>query len=977
MKARRQSFVRRLNALYRLAVSSVLVVSLLIPSAISILGSVNNAYATTGSVTGSPGFCTSQLSATNTPWTNPNNARLSDNTMAEVSLKNTTSRYLICSSYTFAGLPAGSNIDGIIVNIERSSEGGNESSVVLKKAGGETSSDKSTGAVIPTSEAVIQYGGASDLWGTTWTYSDVTSYGFGVEFAATNPNGGPGRTTYVDAISITLHYTSSTITQSDFRFYNPSTNSIPGVPIANANEVAFVPSAPADPVPPSYFKVSAGSNYTCAVGTDGKGYCWGANDGGQLGNGTTTPSNIATSVSASGVLAGKTIQSISAGSSHTCAIASDNLAYCWGNNSNGQLGNETTTSSNIPVAVSTSGVLAGKTIKAITTGGNHSCAIASDNLVYCWGSNSDGQLGYGSTLDRSSPVAVTTSGALSGKTILKMSVAYNTSCAIASDNLAYCWGSNSNGQIGDGSFTMRPNAVAVTTTGDISGKTIKSIDVGGGHTCAVASDSHAYCWGNNIVGQLGNGLSGVNGTRSVPVAVITSGVLAGQTITDISAGGTHSCVTTQTGEAFCWGQASSGELGNNSYNWSSHPVTVTTTGAIEGQSLVKVSLGSIHSCASTSNQTTYCWGSSNSGQVGHGVTTNSVGTPVATKLLFYDAVSSVNSLRMRLALTVASAPISLLGSVNLSLQYATKSAATCSVQTSGFSNVTNTTPIAWHVIEQPSNGAVAGIYTGEEPTSSDIVYQRIVTSQGTFNNRTTATIGQHMLWDFALKNISESPGTSYCLRAVNVDGSELSGGYSQFPEIMTIQSSVSVAFVDRSTNQVVVTPSYTLPSANYLSTCQESYAEAIVSPDPVIRVTQTGAMSGWSVSISPTGGQSALWHDSTNELYYDFNDSSGSPAGCSDGSDGDSYAGQLILTHAGASSLPQPKSGCSATGISTGVQASFESGVVDAITIAQGSSSTQANCYWDFEGFEVSQTIPAYQPPGNYTLDLTITAVAS
>ena len=150
---------------------------------------------------------------------------------------------------------------------------------------------------------------------------------------------------------------------------------------------------------------------------------------------------------------------------HSCAIALNGRAYCWGSGNNGKLGNGSTASYRVPVAVNTSGVLAGKTIKQISAGENHTCAIASDDRAYCWGSNKNGQLGNGSTANSNVPVAVNMFGALAGKTIKQMSVEFSTSCVVASDNKVYCWGNNSKGQLGNGSTANSNVPVAVNTSG--------------------------------------------------------------------------------------------------------------------------------------------------------------------------------------------------------------------------------------------------------------------------------------------------------------------------------------------------------------------------------------------------------------------------------------------------------------------------------------------------------------------------------
>lgn len=232
-----------------------------------------------------------------------------------------------------------------------------------------------------------------------------------------------------------------------------------------------------------FLSVSVGAQHTCALGGDNQAYCWGYNSSGRLGNGTTTASPIPVAVDTTGVLSGKTIKSLRAGGEHSCAVANDDLVYCWGNGFFGALGNASNTNSNVPVAVNTAGVLAGKTIKQLSAGRSQNCAIASDDLTYCWGANIDGQLGNASNTNSNVPVAVSTAGVLTGKTIKQISSGYLMSCAVASDDQAYCWGANTYGKLGDGTMNPTNVPVAVSTSGVLSGKTIKTIASGYNHSC--------------------------------------------------------------------------------------------------------------------------------------------------------------------------------------------------------------------------------------------------------------------------------------------------------------------------------------------------------------------------------------------------------------------------------------------------------------------------------------------------------------
>ena len=311
--------------------------------------------------------------------------------------------------------------------------------------------------------------------------------------------------------------------------------------------------------------IIGGFGYVCAVALDGRVYCWGSNSNGKIGSGNTSSALVPSAVKISGALVGKVIKQIepSSAGNHSCVIASDDKAYCWGHNGFGQLGNNNTVNSLTPVAVDTAGVLASKTIKQIASGGISSCVIASDDKAYCWGSNNFGQLGNGNLKNSSTPTPVSTTGVLAGKTIKQITAGTSYFCVIASDDKAYCWGGGRRGALGNGSTLslVISTPTPVSTTGVLAGKTIKQITAGTEFTCAIASDDKAYCWGSNSSGQLGNN-STIN--SGVPVAVNTSGVLAGKTIKQISAGSSHTCAIASDDKAYCWGSNSSGQLGNNS-----------------------------------------------------------------------------------------------------------------------------------------------------------------------------------------------------------------------------------------------------------------------------------------------------------------------------------------------------------------------------------------------------------------------------
>jgi len=183
---------------------------------------------------------------------------------------------------------------------------------------------------------------------------------------------------------------------------------------------------------------------------------WGYNGFGQLGNGNTTESNVPVAINQTGVLANKTVIAVAAGDGHSIVLCADGTLAAWGANGNGQLGNGNTISSNVPVAVTQTGVLAGKTVIAVAAGGQHSLALCSDGTLASWGSNTlgpplgGGQLGNGSVSSSNVPISVIQSGVLANKTIVSVAAGDGHSIVLCADGTLVAWGSNYFGQLGDG-----------------------------------------------------------------------------------------------------------------------------------------------------------------------------------------------------------------------------------------------------------------------------------------------------------------------------------------------------------------------------------------------------------------------------------------------------------------------------------------------------------------------------------------------
>ena len=371
-------------------------------------------------------------------------------------------------------------------------------------------------------------------------------------------------------------------------------------------------------------QVVRGTSHTLALTADGKVYSWGYNAYGGLGNNSTANSPVPVAVT--GALAGKTVTAIAAGSYHSLALTSDGTVYSWGQNTYGQLGNNSTTQSNVPVAVTSTGALAGKTVTAIAAGYSHSLALTLDGEVYGWGNNANGQLGNGGTAQSNVPVAVTSTGALAGKTVTAIVAGYSHSLALTSDGTVYSWGQNTYGQLGNNSTTQ--SNVPVTATGALAGRMVTAIAAGQYHSLARTSDGKVYGWGYNYFGQLGNNSTA---NSSVPVTIPATSPLASKTVTQIAAGSNHSLALTSEGAVYSWGYNTYGQLGDNTTNDSLVPIAVTATSALAGKTVVTIAAGGHTSSVLASDGKVYSWGLNSSGQFGNNTTTNS-SVPVAAIL---------------------------------------------------------------------------------------------------------------------------------------------------------------------------------------------------------------------------------------------------------------------------------------------------------------------------------------------------------
>jgi alpha-tubulin suppressor-like RCC1 family protein len=362
--------------------------------------------------------------------------------------------------------------------------------------------------------------------------------------------------------------------------------------------------------------ITGGGAHTCAILDNGSVSCWGYNGNGGLGDGTTTNRSTPTQTSSLGT--DRTAVATSAGSSHTCAILDDGSVSCWGYNSRGQLGDGTNTQRNTPTQTSSLGT--DRTAVAITGGDYHTCAILDDGSVSCWGNNSRGQLGDGTTTDRNTPTPTSSLG--TDRTAVAITGGNRHTCAILDDGSVVCWGLNYYGGLGDGTTTDRTTPTQTSSLG--TDRTAVATSAGRYHTCAILDDGSVVCWGRNNYGQLGDG---TNTKRNTPTQ--TSSLGTDRTAVAITGGDYHTCAILDDGSVSCWGWNDYGQLGDGTTTDRNTPTQISTLG--NERTAVAISTGSKHTCAILDNGSVSCWGDNYYGQLGDGTTTDRF-TPTAIEI---------------------------------------------------------------------------------------------------------------------------------------------------------------------------------------------------------------------------------------------------------------------------------------------------------------------------------------------------------
>lgn len=378
---------------------------------------------------------------------------------------------------------------------------------------------------------------------------------------------------------------------------------------------------------------ASGGSQTCAI-ANGESWCWGSGASGRLGHGTTANSNTPVRVVRdSGLLAGKRDSWIAIGNGTACVVSGGQV-YCWGSNAYGQLAQlPHTDPTTRPVHIG--GPLASRTATQVEVGEHHVCALTSNGEVWCWGRNHYGQLGNGSVADTHTPTQIV--GPLASRPVAKLSTGFgvHSICATTQNQWAYCWGDNTNGQLGLGT-----NATQVATPErllagwDSSARTnVTDIAIHGGtsggegtsHACAIGA-GRAYCWGNNAVGKLGTG----DTVSSNSPRQVANGQMGTQNLVSIGVGNNHSCALTVNSQVYCWGSNVLGQSGRAGGNQSA-PMSIDTDGALNNRSVQRLDVGGNRGCVAA-DQRNFCWGLNDRGQIGDGTTINRF-TPTPSRFL--------------------------------------------------------------------------------------------------------------------------------------------------------------------------------------------------------------------------------------------------------------------------------------------------------------------------------------------------------
>jgi alpha-tubulin suppressor-like RCC1 family protein len=370
---------------------------------------------------------------------------------------------------------------------------------------------------------------------------------------------------------------------------------------------------------PHFVSVTAGADHACALTERGDAYCWGSNESGQLGNGSadTIPHSVPGRVSG-----GVTFTTVTAGFTHTCGLARDAAAWCWGGNDTAQLGDGTSKPSATPRPVATE-----IKFRTIGPGGSHTCAVSTDGIGFCWGGNWHGQLGTGNRDgEAAAPLSIRVPTPIKTELRFRTAIAGGiSSCAVGLDGKAYCWGSPQEGRLGTGAADAANKFADKTVPTAVAGDVVfATVLPRAWHTCGLSSTRGAFCWGGSMLQM---------------ESPIPTRVAADREFTSIVTGHFHDCALALDGAAYCWGANADGELGDGTTHDATSPQRVATNRrfvslAVGGNVLV-AKPGDVttwgFTCGLTADDgTVLCWGDNRHGALGNGSTAGTlIPTPIS------------------------------------------------------------------------------------------------------------------------------------------------------------------------------------------------------------------------------------------------------------------------------------------------------------------------------------------------------------
>lgn len=315
---------------------------------------------------------------------------------------------------------------------------------------------------------------------------------------------------------------------------------------------------------------------------------------------------------------------ISVGYDHSCAITTSGALFCWGSNTAGQLGVGGGANREKPVVVDETNLGGSEEFEKVTLGYKHTCGITNTGTTLCWGSGTNDQLMISGTNSTNIP-ALTTGVLPGGQTFVTVQAGQFHNCGITDQGNTYCWGNNPYSESGDGGSNSQSHVtpVSVNTNNLAVSEEFTTLSMGNHHSCGITDLGETYCWGNNNYGQIGEG--GYNLVNH-PTSVNNS-YLGNQKLKTISLGSNHSCGVTDQGKVFCWGRNWERQLGYSGTNSSAYPKEIDQGDVPGGETFIAVASGGSHSCGISELGDMYCWGANTYGQIGNGTMTTYEAAP--------------------------------------------------------------------------------------------------------------------------------------------------------------------------------------------------------------------------------------------------------------------------------------------------------------------------------------------------------------